>query len=653
MDATLYRTAIGAQFAYALPVDPKNNLFRKTDPISDVVQERNFSLRGGDGLVTINPSPLPGVYDIEGWLEQLSVPWRLSDALRVFYFEIPVESSLRSAELASINSTIDCIKIPDLDSFLRESSPPQRAVRHVSSIESFRSSQEASNQYFNPSKFPPNTLYFEPKESQYILDLGVSNSFQDSRSDLGSNSSCFSSVSQESGKSHFSGTSWASADSHASWSGRKGKPRQPKSPTYMDHHNYFCTWYFRGFTKKSDWRRHEESLPAPQKEWVCMPDGPLLTLGGIKFCALCHCSDPDDDHLKWSHGISTCLERPLHERRFDRKDHLVQHLSGMHKISISNNPALSRDIKTWERPFRAPAMKELWDCGFCQEDNMTWTQRYKHVANHMESPGVKSHLWQWPKHLFLCTRSNCTVLLDTFQGWKMHEQSWHPSIYNFWICKDQDALYPSLLCYQVCSNHTELDQHQEECHQAKRLGSRAVNYLSYDYPFDYETNIFWCGYCRAIVDLHETSLDIMDRFSHIKIRHVKRQGIEQWYPMETRDKEALERAITKTISNGVAQRFSELLPELRLGEEHNTDPALLEVETFLRHRLRWLRQWSSLSHLPITSLSPLSSENARDVGNSEGVHSIKRSYQPYFGQESAPSRAFKTRKTQHQRKRLD
>lgn len=160
-----------------------------------------------------------------------------------------------------------------------------------------------------------------------------------------------------SGRGSESGASDVSMASHASWSGRQGRKKiQPESPFKKPSPKeskdkiYQCTWCWKPFKTKYDWRRHEESQHAPQTEWVCMFDG--LDVGFMK---------------------------PNCERSFDRKDHLVQHLRNTH---VCEGEHIFRIANGWSRTIEA--QDKSWMCGFCDNGLMTWKGRFIHVSKHFE-----------------------------------------------------------------------------------------------------------------------------------------------------------------------------------------------------------------------------------------------------------------------------
>jgi hypothetical protein len=180
---------------------------------------------------------------------------------------------------------------------------------------------------------------------------------------------------RSSSQSSTSNSSAASMDSLDSRGSRKGRKRQrepskkgaktifrkPSSPS----RKYQCTFCAIDFEQKYDWKRHEESVHFPQKEWVCMPNGPVEG----SQCVFCGAQDIDDEHLR-SHKSVACSEAPRELRTFQRKDKLVQHIKQVHGCQP---PAV---VKSWCRPIER---KVLLLCGFCSLALSDWKTRAEYV----------------------------------------------------------------------------------------------------------------------------------------------------------------------------------------------------------------------------------------------------------------------------------
>lgn len=134
--------------------------------------------------------------------------------------------------------------------------------------------------------------------------------------------------------------------------------RKPSSPS----RRFQCTFCVLDFAQKYDWRRHEESVHFPQKEWVCMPDGPV---DDNSHCVFCNQHNPDKRHLD-SHKSITCSDAPHAQRAFLRKDKLIQHIKQVH---VCQPPKM---MKEWCRPIDRNISLL---CGLCVSMLPDWGSR--------------------------------------------------------------------------------------------------------------------------------------------------------------------------------------------------------------------------------------------------------------------------------------
>ncbi|KAF2445943.1 hypothetical protein P171DRAFT_520651 [Karstenula rhodostoma CBS 690.94] len=193
---------------------------------------------------------------------------------------------------------------------------------------------------------------------------------------------------RSSSQSSTSNSSAASMDSLDSRGSRKGRKRQrepshnvaktifrkPSSPS----RKYQCTFCTTDFEQKYDWKRHEESVHFPQKEWVCMPNGPVED----SKCVFCDLNNVDEEHLT-SHKSIACSEAPRELRTFQRKDKLVQHIKQVHGCPPP------KAIKNWCKLIER---KVLLLCGFCSLALSDWKTRADHISTHFTA-GVEMTLW--------------------------------------------------------------------------------------------------------------------------------------------------------------------------------------------------------------------------------------------------------------------
>jgi len=147
-------------------------------------------------------------------------------------------------------------------------------------------------------------------------------------------------------------------------------PPEPETPTSSQkgQGKYVCTSCKRGFNRKGDWKRHEESHD-PQNFWTCLLGEPAkLSATGwtCVFCNLFKANRPDMvAHLINEHKIHVCKTKKLEARTFYRKDKLKQHLQQVH--------ALSENCSTlWESWHQKPKKKWAWGCGYCGGCSFTW-----------------------------------------------------------------------------------------------------------------------------------------------------------------------------------------------------------------------------------------------------------------------------------------
>jgi hypothetical protein len=142
---------------------------------------------------------------------------------------------------------------------------------------------------------------------------------------------------------------------------------EPPASSQKGQEKYKCTWCERGFNRKGDWKRHEESHD-PQRLWTCMLGEPatLSTAGWTcVFCSSFKAKRQDMvTHLIQKHKIHVCISKKVDARTFYRKDKLKQHLQQVH--------ALSENSVLWETWHRAPKKKWAWGCGYCGGCSFTW-----------------------------------------------------------------------------------------------------------------------------------------------------------------------------------------------------------------------------------------------------------------------------------------
>ena len=129
----------------------------------------------------------------------------------------------------------------------------------------------------------------------------------------------------------------------------------------------------------------------PREQWVCMPLTPSLRqpwvriLSNNRNCIFCGIPDPDEMHASTCHAIAKCLDNPVTERTFQRKDHLVQHLRNFHDARLPGDL-----INSWKTNINYSQHK--WVCGFCGDSLADWSTRARHISKHFRD-GLDMSMW--------------------------------------------------------------------------------------------------------------------------------------------------------------------------------------------------------------------------------------------------------------------
>ncbi|PYH91617.1 hypothetical protein BO71DRAFT_385155 [Aspergillus ellipticus CBS 707.79] len=192
----------------------------------------------------------------------------------------------------------------------------------------------------------------------------------------------------DSGQSQASSGSFSSAWSHHSedyppfpFSGRRSssqpRRRRPRRQS-LTGHPYQCTFCPDSFKKKHDWARHEKSVHLSLESWVCNIDaGHLDSASPAESpCDFCSVFPAPQSHVD-THEFDVCVDRPLPERTFRRKDHMIQHLRKFHRCTKTPAPRID--------PCRVVASQVPSRCGFCGRRMTTWTERADHLAEHFKA----------------------------------------------------------------------------------------------------------------------------------------------------------------------------------------------------------------------------------------------------------------------------
>lgn len=138
--------------------------------------------------------------------------------------------------------------------------------------------------------------------------------------------------------------------------------------TVKSQPTYLCTVCRRAFSRKGDWRRHEESHD-PQTYWICMLTDPAIHVSSGWMCVFCDSVKANRSdivlHLTKRHKINECTNRHISNRKWGRKDKLKQHLQQMHNLAEG-----ATEWNGWH--CEPPKRKWAWGCGFCGGCSFTW-----------------------------------------------------------------------------------------------------------------------------------------------------------------------------------------------------------------------------------------------------------------------------------------
>lgn len=211
---------------------------------------------------------------------------------------------------------------------------------------------------------------------------GRSRSNGSSISSRGTSVSSHDSGSYSSAHSRHSSTSFDIFKRHSRRRRTKMRRQEVRTNLQQTQNTYQCTFCTETFKTKYDWQRHEKSLHLSLENWVCSPKGPtaMHPEEGL-LCVFCGIKNPDKTHLD-SHNQSACIERPIEERTYHRKDHLQQHLRLVHMSKFLKWPMDEWKVTTQEIRSR---------CGFCGIDLKTWASRVDHLADHFKAGSTMEH----------------------------------------------------------------------------------------------------------------------------------------------------------------------------------------------------------------------------------------------------------------------
>lgn len=161
--------------------------------------------------------------------------------------------------------------------------------------------------------------------------------------------------------------------------------RQPSKRT-----KFYCTFCQKRFHSRIEWLRHERTIHMPEELWVCCP----RTGEFPKRCPFCEKTHPSPAHLA-DHNYLSCQEKPLAERTFGRKDHFLQHISQVHKVSPGQKPARLTELENaWRHPLPIEIGHQALHCGFCGADFENYQDRTTHVGRHFAEGADMMSWWK-------------------------------------------------------------------------------------------------------------------------------------------------------------------------------------------------------------------------------------------------------------------
>jgi hypothetical protein len=157
-----------------------------------------------------------------------------------------------------------------------------------------------------------------------------------------------------------------------------------------------CTFCLQPLRCRWEWKRHEVTHLPPT--WFCMLNNSPIVEGS---CGLCGESDVQPSHLGTHLNVEACMNKPVVERGFSRKDKLQDHIRRVHLKEDSSCPfkklgrLLSNSLlDSWHKEDNLSISKPvaLW-CGFCMISLRNWNERVEHVGDHLQS-GLCMEKWR-------------------------------------------------------------------------------------------------------------------------------------------------------------------------------------------------------------------------------------------------------------------
>ncbi|KAI8626076.1 hypothetical protein F5Y19DRAFT_478907 [Xylariaceae sp. FL1651] len=151
-------------------------------------------------------------------------------------------------------------------------------------------------------------------------------------------------------------------------------------------HVFGCTFCRKGFDNPYSWRRHEETVHAPQVHWICAP--PFSARQGIsESCPICTAQVLFENgvftDVGCTHRFHTCWETPKSERTFFRKDALKQHIRAVHYKDGLMPSIIDRiGLDQWVEEVDTTTYDLT--CHICGFACKSWEERALHIIEHFK-----------------------------------------------------------------------------------------------------------------------------------------------------------------------------------------------------------------------------------------------------------------------------
>lgn len=160
-------------------------------------------------------------------------------------------------------------------------------------------------------------------------------------------------------------------------------------------HSIFCTWPSCNATFKHAfaWRRHEEAVHYQPYQYICCLESTYDS--PIDRCFSCNETSVTVEHVVSEH-LGLCIYADQSNRTFLRRDQLVQHIKGVHRVLEASVRNCEELLALWKISTTQGAVFAL-KCGFCALSFSNWKARQDHVLKHLQS-GICKHSW-WPERM--------------------------------------------------------------------------------------------------------------------------------------------------------------------------------------------------------------------------------------------------------------